>query len=139
MRVMAVDPGEKRIGIAMSDPTGTIASPLMVIPHESRADSAQKIISLAKDHQAERIIVGITMHPDGTVTFQGRQARRLAGAIRSQTPIPVELWDESGTTRAAREAGLKMGAPQKKRRGHLDEIAAALILQSYLDNQAPGP
>lgn len=133
MRTLAVDPGEKRLGIAISDPTGTIANPLTVIEHVSRPLDAAQIAQLAHEHEAGLIIVGQALDDEGRPTSQGRSAARLASAIRSQTKLPVRLWDESGSTLAARSARVAMGAPTRKRRGHLDDLAATYILQTYLD------
>jgi putative holliday junction resolvase len=135
-RVLAVDPGEKRLGIAISDPTATIASPLVVIKHVSRAVDAAKIAQLAKEREAVRIIIGQALGSEGEETPQARHAARLAEAVREQSDLPVELWDESGSTRAARAARIAMGVSRRKRSGHLDEIAATVILQSYLDAAA---
>jgi putative Holliday junction resolvase len=136
---MAVDPGDKRIGIALSDPTGTIANPLTIIVHVSRPVDAATIAQLARENQAGRIVVGQSLDVDGYPTPQGRRAKRLADAIRTQTALPVELWDESGSTQAASAAHDAMGVPGRKRRGHLDDLAATYILQTYLDAQANFP
>ncbi len=132
-RVLAVDPGVKRLGIALSDPTGTIASPLMVVKHVSRASDAAAIVRLAEEREAVRIVIGEALDIEGNPTPQARHAERLADAVRSLTQLPVELWDESGSTQAARASRIAMGVSRRKRSGHLDEIAAAVILQSYLD------
>lgn len=136
MRIIAVDPGEKRIGIAISDPTGTIANPLTVVKHVSRKINAASIAQLADENQADRIIIGQALDVEGNLTPQARRAARLANAIRTQTDLPVVLWDESGSTQAARNARIAMGVPRKKRRGHLDDLAATYILQTYLDAQS---
>ena len=133
MRILAVDPGEKRLGIAISDPTATIASPLTVLKHVSRAEDAAAIVRLAVEHSAGMIIVGTALDVDGEETLQSRKAARLAEVIRTLTDLPVALWDESGSTQEARAARLAMGVSRKKRRGHMDDLAAAVILQSYLD------
>jgi putative Holliday junction resolvase len=133
MRILAVDPGEKNIGLALSDPSGTIANPLTVLHHQSRAIDAAVIAQLALEHSAALIVVGQALDADSLPTAQSRRAARLAAAIRSQTNVPVELWDESGSTQAAQQARRAMGASRRKRQGHLDELAATYILQSYLD------
>lgn len=135
MRILAVDPGEKRLGIALSDPTGMIANPLTVLKHVSRVIDAATIAQLAHEHQVGRIIVGQALDDENQPTLQSRRAHHLAAAIRLQTTIPVELWDETGSTQAARAAGVAMGVSRRKRRGHLDDIAATFILQTYLDAQ----
>jgi len=134
MRVLAVDPGEKRHGIAISDPSGTIANPLTVLNHISREQDAAAIVGLVHEHQVGLIVLGQSLDDEGRSTLQSRRAARLANAIRSQTEVPVELWDETGSTQAAREARIAMGAPRRKRGGHLDDIAATYILQTYLDS-----
>ncbi len=135
MRILAVDPGEKRIGIAISDPTGTIASPLRVIEHESLMINAAVIAQLAIEHQAEMIIIGQSIDDDGTPTREGRRAARLANAIRQQCNLPVVLWDESFSTQEARAARIALNVRRRKRREPVDELAATVILQSYLDTQ----
>jgi putative Holliday junction resolvase len=139
MKVLAVDPGEKRIGIAISDPTGTIANPLAVLAHVSRPVDAAAISSLAAGHEAELIVVGQALDAEGQPTPQSRLASRLAGSIRGQTTLKVVLWDESGSTQAARSARIAMGVSRRKRRGHMDDLAAAVILQDYLDAHAGQP
>jgi putative Holliday junction resolvase len=133
MRILAVDPGEKRLGIAISDPTGTIANPLAVLEHISRPLDAAAIAQLAIEQQAGKIIVGQALDENNVPTPEGRKAARLAEAIQAQTELPVELWDESGSTQAAQQARRAMGVSRKKRSGHMDDVAATVILQSYLD------
>lgn len=133
MRVLAVDHGEKRIGLAISDPTGSIANPLTVIKHVSRIMDAAQVATLATDHGAELIVVGQSFDEEGQPNLAGRRAARFADALREQTNLPIELWDESFSTQKARAARIQMGVARKRRAGHLDEIAATVILQSYLD------
>jgi putative Holliday junction resolvase len=138
MRVLGVDPGEKNIGIAISDPTGSIANPLMVIQHISRPIDSASVAEIAREHGASLIVVGQALDHENKPTFSGRKAARLAAAIRTQIDIPVELWDESYSTHAARNAQIALGSPRHKRSGHLDELAATVILQTYLDSN-PNP
>jgi putative Holliday junction resolvase len=135
MRILAVDPGEKRIGIALSDPTGTIASPLTVIQHVSRPIDAAAIADLARQHQVGMIVLGTSSGSDGEPTPQSRRSERLAVAIRQQCDIRLVMWDESFSTQTARQARISMGVTRAKRQGHLDELAATVILQAYLDNE----
>jgi putative Holliday junction resolvase len=133
MRILAVDHGEKRIGLAISDPTGTVANPLSVIQHVSRAVDAAQVAAIAAEYGAGLIVIGQSFDEDGQPNLAGRRAARFAESLREQTNLPVELWDESFSTQQARAARLQMGVSRKKRAGHLDEIAATVILQSYLD------
>ncbi len=141
MRIMAVDPGDKRIGIALSDPTGVIANPLTVLAHLSRMIDAANIAALAAENEAGKIIVGQALDDENQPTPEGRKAARLAEAIRAQTSLQVELWDEYGSTQAARSAHILSGGSPRQRRqrghGHLDELAATYILQTYLDEHIP--
>lgn len=133
MRILAVDPGQKNIGIALSDETGTIASPLTVVKHIKREIDAAQVATLAAENNAQKIVIGQSFDIDGKPNLEGRRSARFARALREQTDIPVELWDESHSTQIARQAYIDMGVRRKKRRGHLDQIAATVILQSYLD------
>jgi putative Holliday junction resolvase len=135
MRILGIDPGDKNIGVALSDPTGTIASPLTVINHVSRLIDAASIAELARENRTSKIIVGQSFDLDGKPNYQGRKAARLAAAIRTQTDTLVELWDEAYSTEVARSARIALGSPSSKRKGHLDELAATVILQSYLDSR----
>jgi len=133
MRILAVDPGSKHIGVAISDPTGTIANPLTVVSHVSRPIDAASIVELALSWGAGLIVIGQSFDDNGKPSFEGRRSERLAEALKTQTAIPVLLWDESFTTQEARSARLHMGASRKDRAGHLDELAATVLLQSFLD------
>ena len=133
MRILAVDHGEKRLGLAISDPNGTIANPLTVIRHVSRAVDAAQVAAIAAENEAGLVIIGQSFNEDGQPNLAGRRAARFAEALQEQTDLPVELWDESFSTQRARAARIQMGVSRKRRAGHLDEIAATVILQSYLD------
>lgn len=137
MRILAVDPGSKNIGLAISDPTGTIANPLTILKHISRERDADLIVEQAINNSVVKIIVGQSMDDeDGLPTFEGRQSARLAKTISRKTALLVELWNEASSTQEARRARIMMGASRKKRAGHLDELAATLILQSYLNEHS---
>jgi len=133
-RILAVDPGEKRLGIAISDPTQTIASSLCVVEHQSRSKDAQAIFRLAREHQAVLILIGQPLDWDGTSNPQSVKSIRLAEEIQSLGEIPVNLWDEFGSTQKAQDSRRQMNVSHKKRSGHLDQVAAAVILQTYLDH-----
>lgn len=134
MRVLAVDPGDKRIGLAISDPTGTISRPLCVIEHVSRAKDAQKIVDISIENGADLIVVGWALDSDGEVGYRARKSKRLADVVGDLTDIPVKMWDESGTTQAAIQSRIETGLSRKKRKGHLDDVAASILLQDYLIN-----
>lgn len=138
MKLLAVDPGEKRIGLALSDPTGLVARPLRTLTHVSRAEDAARILAIADEEGAGKILVGLALEADGQVGPQARQAQRLAETLRASTSRPVELWDESLTTRDA-QAAVRAGGKRHRRvaRDQVDAVAATVLLQGYLDAQAP--
>lgn len=132
-RVLAVDWGARRIGLALSDPTRTIANPLKVIEHQSRALDAAAILQLANENEVSLILMGVTYDDQNDLTPSGRSAMRLAEAIQAQGGPEVRAVDEAHSTRTARQSRLELGLPRGKRKGHFDAIAAALFLQAYLD------
>ena len=133
MRILAVDHGEKRIGLAISDLTGTIANPLTVVKHVSRIIDAAQIAELATQNDVGLIIIGQSFDEDGNPNPAGRRAARFADELKNQTNIPIEMWDESFSTQIARQARIELGVSRKKRAGHQDEFAAVVILQSYIE------
>jgi putative Holliday junction resolvase len=135
VRILAVDHGEKRIGLAISDATGTIAGPLKVIEHVSRPIDAAQVANLAAENNVELIVIGQSFNEEGHPNLAGRRAARFADALKEQTQIPLVLWDESFSTQDARAARIELGVSRKKRAGHLDQLAAQMILQSYLEEK----
>ena len=134
MRILAIDHGEKRIGLALSDPTATIASPFKVIEHISRTLDAAQVANLASENEVGLIVIGQSFDEEGKPNLAGRRAAKFAEALKTQTQILVLLWDESFSTQDARATRIQMGASRKKRAGHLDELAAVMILRSYLES-----
>ena len=132
--IIAVDPGDRRIGIAISDETGSLARSMGVIIHKSRHEDAARIIKMATDHDAGTVIIGAAYGDDGKETPASRKASRLADEIISKSDIKVIMWDESGSTQKAKEIKILTGAGKKQRKGHQDSTAAAIILQDYLDS-----
>ena len=137
MRILAVDHGEKHIGLAISDPSATIASPLKMIQHTSRLMDAAQVATLASENDAALIVVGQSLDEEGRPNLAGRRAAKFAEALKGQTQIPVILWDESFSTQDARSVRIEMGVSRKQRAGHMDELAAVMILKSYLDANRP--
>ena len=132
-RVMGIDWGGKRLGLAISDETRTLARPLSVIQHTSRQENAQKILNLALQEDVGLIIIGVTYSPDGALSPSGRSAVRLKEEIEKQADIPIIVFDEADSTNQAKDNQIIMGSTRKKRRGHLDAHAAAIILHAYLN------
>lgn len=137
MRILAVDHGEKRIGLALSDPTATLASPLTVIKHVSRLLDAAQVANLALENEVGLIIVGQSFDDEGNPNLAGRRAAKFAEALKEQTRIPVELFDEAFSTKDAKAAVLALGVSRRKRAGHHDVLAAVMILRSYIEARRP--
>lgn len=131
MRVLGVDWGEVRIGLAVSDETGTIASPYKVIPNDGEA--AQAVISAASVTGAEEIVVGYPLTLTGAEGPATERVQDFAREIQRRVSVPIKLVDERFTTKAAEEKLRAAGASREKIKKTADAAAAALILQTYLD------
>ena len=131
MPVLGLDVGEKRIGVALAE--GSIAVPLTVIQRVEQGADLQQVISLAREHGADVIVIGLPRSMDGSIGAQAEAVLEFAGALGHITDIPVDTYDERLSTveadRLMREAGTKRG----KRKENLDAMAAAVILQGYID------
>jgi putative holliday junction resolvase len=135
MRILAVDHGQKNLGLAVSDETGTLARPLGVLAHVSKLVDAALVAERAVAEGAVLILVGISYDEAGDPNPAGRRALNFVELLRQQTNLSVETWDESLTTQDARAARIAVGTSRKYRAGHLDDRAAAVLLQDYLDAQ----
>jgi putative Holliday junction resolvase len=138
VRILAIDPGSKRVGVALSDPTATIAQALTTMPAEPAATLASRIAKLARDNEAARIVVGLPKRLDGSRGPEAKAAQALADAIRTESGLPVELVDERLTTVAAERSLIAGGMRRDKRRLSVDRVAATLMLQSHLDRRRAG-
>ena len=132
-RILAVDWGSKRIGLALSDPTRTLAKALDPFLHTSRQADAEEILWAAKEFEATEILMGVTYDDQNALTPSGRSAAKLAEEIRRFTSVPVKEWDEGGSSKAALLSMLRTGIPKKKRQLPIDSRSAAIFLQHYLD------
>lgn len=137
VRILAIDPGEKYLGVAVSDEGQRLARPLTTLRHTARAADAAAIVALAEQHAAGKIIVGAALDSDGQTGPQARHAENLALALRALTPIPVALHDESHSSLAANQAMRDIGKSRRDRREQIHARAAAVILQAYLDGRTP--
>ena len=134
-RIMALDVGEARIGVAISDPEGIIAAPLTVIPAEDTNAALDDIVHLVSKNGIKRIVVGMPRSLSGEL---GAQARFTKGFIRQLMPrcnIPIDTWDERFSTIAANNVLRQGKSSRKERKERRDAVAAALILQAYLERQ----
>lgn len=133
MKIIAVDPGDARIGLAISDESGMLARPLTTLRHISRSENAARIGRLAEEHECELIVVGTPLDSEGLEGPRARASLKLVDALRLITSIPVKSWDESGSSRQADQLAIELGASRKKRSAPKDALAAAIILQDFLD------
>ena len=134
MRALGIDPGSKRIGIAVSDLSGTIASPLTVLRRSksSRHDLAE-IARVARDEEADVIVVGLPLNMDGSTGPAATAATSMAERLATLVAVPVEMHDERRTTASADRDMLAAGMNALERRQVVDKVAAAIMLQSWLD------
>jgi len=138
MRILGLDIGDRRIGVAISDPEETLASPLTVILRNSDEEAVKAIVELIERYQVARVIVGLPRHLSGKLGRQAAKVQNFITKLSEQTEVPVETRDEWLSTIAAsrllREAGIKNEKQKTKR----DAVAAAFVLQGYLDSQRQG-
>ncbi len=134
MRVLALDVGERRIGVAVSDPSGLIARPLTVIEHRARAVDFAAIAALVAEHEAEQVVVGRPLTLRGEVGPQAQWIEQYALKLAAVLSVPVRLWDERYSTAEAEDV-LRRGRHRGRDRERVDAVAAAVILQSFLDSQ----
>jgi len=133
MRILALDLGERRIGVAMSDALGWLASPLTVLRCSSRDAELSAIESLVKEHRIEQVVVGYPRNLDGSVGPQAEGVEKYIEQLRARLSTPVIPWDERLSTAQAERLIHETGRRVKRER--IDAAAAAVILQSYLDGQ----
>jgi putative Holliday junction resolvase len=138
MRVMALDVGHKRIGVALSDPGQVLASSLQVIERKGQRQDLAAVVQLVREHGVGRIIVGYPRSLDGTVGQQAKVVERYVAVLEkkledSLLDVPVILWDERFSTAAADRLMAEAGRKGRERRKRIDAVAAAVILQDYLD------
>ena len=138
MRILALDVGERRIGVALSDPTGFLATPLTAIERTGGKADFQRIVDLATESEAERILIGIPVSMDGVEREQARSVREFCRRLAGQTGMPIDTLDERLTTVEAERRLRERGASAKERKALVDSAAAAILLQAYLDSGGAG-
>jgi putative Holliday junction resolvase len=130
-RSLGIDYGTKRVGLALSDPLGLTARPLAVVP---RSKIVEEVLSLVKEQEVGTIVVGLPTGLGGDEGMSASEARKLADELAAATGVDVVLRDERYTSRMAESALLESGMKRRERRESVDKVAAAIILQDYLDN-----
>ena len=135
-RILGIDYGKKRIGIALSDPTGIIASPFKTV---DRAEITEVLTTIIEQYAVETIVVGHPLRTDGKRGERAIEVEVFAQRIEQDFSVPVILWDERFSTQAAERAMHEMDEKPSRNKAKVDRIAAALVLQSYLDSKGSGP
>jgi putative Holliday junction resolvase len=130
-KLLGLDIGERRVGVAVSDDTGVIASPLRIVDVVREGTGA--LAALASEQRVEGVVVGLPTSMSGQDGYQAREVRAAAAELAQMIDVPILFWDERLTSAIADRMLERSGVRQRDRRGKLDAIAAAVMLQSYLD------
>ena len=137
MRIMALDVGDKNIGVAVSDALKMTAQGRSTLRRSSWEADLRVLVQLVEENEIERIVVGNPLHMGGQISRQSKKTARFATKLSKSLGIPVILWDERLTSFAAEQHLEELGLNWRERRKHVDKIAAMFILQNYLDSQNP--
>jgi len=135
MRVLGVDYGTKRIGLALSDPEGIIASPMKALEVKDLPSAAEEIAVIAKERDVNTIVIGLPRNMDGTLGEKAQEALAFLDMLLERTHLVVVPWDERLSSAFAERALRETHMSKKKRKKRVDMIAAQVILQGYLDSQ----
>jgi putative Holliday junction resolvase len=133
VRALGLDIGERRIGVAVSDPTGTVSTPLTVLDARALARDASPLRRLVEDYEPQLLVVGLPLTLVGEEGPQARTVKSTVQRLIAPLGIPVAYHDERFSSTAANRAMADAGADERARRGSVDMVAASLLLQSYLD------
>ena len=136
MRVLALDIGEKRIGVAVSDSSGTVATPVSVVAARSALGDGREVLRLVQEYDVELVVVGLPLSMDGSEGPQAERVRAAGERLARFVPVPFVYYDERLSSTQASRAMSETGVSDRDKRGSIDMVAAALFLQSYLDAQA---
>ena len=135
MRILALDPGTVRIGLAISDETFTIAQPLTFLAAEPFADFLKQLCDILREKEVEMILVGVPRNMNGSYGPSAQKAQEFITVLKEAVTIPVKAWDERLTSVQANRFLSEAGVRGQKRRTKVDQTAAAILLQSYLDSR----
>jgi putative Holliday junction resolvase len=139
MRVLAVDYGQKRVGLAISDETATVAQPIGYVAGGSHEAVGREILRIAAERGAAQIVVGVPVRLNGQPSEQTQRTLAFVNVLRSLSPLPIQRWDERLTSVQAERALLEGNVRRKERREKIDAMAAQLMLQNFLDAKNPPP
>ncbi|MBI4537576.1 MAG: Holliday junction resolvase RuvX [candidate division NC10 bacterium] len=138
MRILGIDWGKVRLGLAVSDESALIAQGLTSLPRSGNDTDMQAIARYAAEWQVYEIVVGLPRNMDGSLGEAARSVQQFAERLESALQLPVRLWDERLTTQAAERTLIEAGVRRRARRAAIDKMAAALILQGFLDRKRAG-
>ena len=133
MKIMAVDYGDARSGLAVCARTETLASPVGTLQEKSMAKVAEKIVYASREFEVGMVVLGLPVNMDGTEGARAQKTRKLGGMLEKIIDLPVVYWDERNTTKSAETLLSATNTYGKKRKELLDTVAASIILESYLD------
>jgi len=133
MGMMGLEVGEKRIGVAIANAEGVVAIPLTVLDRVGKEADLKAILALAEEHEVKRIVVGLPRSMDGSIGKQAQVVLAFCKLLSQHTDIPVDTWDERLSTVAAERLLSDAGVKREKRKARRDAMAAAIVLQGYLD------
>ncbi len=137
-RVLALDIGDKRIGVAVSDTLGILATPLTILERQGEDKDVSSVIDLVKKLDAGQIVAGMPRSLNGRIGHQAQKVMAFVEILKRQTEVPVVLRDESFTSLTAQQLMREAGTKKRKEKTHDDAAAAAVLLQSYLEEKALG-
>ncbi|TWT58704.1 putative Holliday junction resolvase [Thalassoglobus neptunius] len=134
-RLLGVDYGTKRVGIAVSTPDQKIASPLEILTRQNENYDAKYFKEVISEYRISALVVGLPIHVNGTEGQKAREAREYGGWLSQLTNLPVKYWDERYTSVAAEDCMIGIDFTRKQRKRRMDMVAAQIMLQAYLDHQ----
>jgi putative Holliday junction resolvase len=135
MRILALDHGTRRIGVAVSDETKTIAQPLEYIPAEPFADFLERLKKILAEKEVDFILLGLPRNMDGSYGPAAQKVETFASVLKSAITVPIKMWDERLTSTMANRILIQANVRRDKRKEKVDKMAAAILLQSYLDGK----
>ena len=135
-RIMGVDYGMRRVGIAVSDSMGVVATPTCTLEVTSMDDAVVQTAELAKEKDIKRFVVGKPLHMNGDMSELAEAAEKFSGKLRTLTGMTVDSWDERLSSKEAERVLIQADTSRKRRKEVIDKMAAQILLQSYLDAQA---
>jgi putative Holliday junction resolvase len=135
MRILGLDYGSKRIGVAVCDELGMTAQGLATIARKNRQQDLEEIARFIRKYNVEKIVIGYPIRLDGTEGIQCEKISKFASLLESTFSLPIIKWDETLSTKEAEEILIRANMRRDKRKNIVDRVAASLILQGYLDSQ----